>query len=318
MWVNLLERQKLVEKAYQRGKELTLKNKKYFKLLTSFFNKEYCDDVGTGDITSKAVFRKNELRTAVLKVKASGIIAGVEEINFFLQKHCLSTKIFKKDGEEILKGETLLELYGKQTDILSTERIILNVLQRMSGIATETRRLTNLLADYNTKIAATRKTLCRFLDKKAVFLGGGVTHRIGLWDSILIKDNHLEALKSEGNSDYIGVALERASILAEKVNFIEIEVTTHKEALEAARKFKSLELGVPCIIMLDNMMPRDIQVIIETLRELSLYDNVLLEASGTITPNNILDYAKIGIDVISLGYLTHSASVLDMSLEMKI
>ena len=318
MSVNLLDRQKLIEKAYQRGKELNLKNKKYFEWLTSFFNKEYCDDVGAGDITSIAVFRKNEPGTAILKAKSSGIIAGIEEINLFLQNHRLTAKIFKKDGTKILKGETLLELQGKQKDILSTERIILNVLQRMSGIATETRRLNDLLVNYNTKIAATRKTLCRFIDKKAVFLGGGLTHRIGLWDSILIKDNHLETIKSEGNSDYIKVALERASSFEDQVNFIEIEVTTYKDALEAARTFKSLELELPCIIMLDNLMPKDIEVIIETLRGLSLYDNVLLEASGRITSKNILNYAKSGIDVISLGYLTHSSVVLDMSLEMRI
>lgn len=318
MWVNFLDRQKFIEMAYQRGKELTLKNNKYSEWLTSFFNKEYFLDVGSGDITSKAVFRKNEPRKAIIKVKASGIIAGIEEINFFLQKNRLCAKIFKKDGEEILKDETLLELYGKQNDIFSTERIILNVLQRMSGIATETRHLTNLLAGYSTKIAATRKTLSRFLDKKAVFLGGGVTHRIGLWDSILIKDNHLETLKREGNSDYIDIALERASIFANEVNFIEIEVTTHKEALDAAIKFKSLDLKIPCIIMFDNMLPKNIEVIIETLRNLSLYDKVLLEVSGKITPKNILDYAKTGIDVISLGYLTHSTSVLDMSLEMNV
>ncbi|MEJ2281948.1 MAG: hypothetical protein P8X97_08635, partial [Candidatus Bathyarchaeota archaeon] len=146
----------------------------------------------------------------------------------------------------------------------------------------------------------------------------GLTHRIGLWDSILIKDNHLETIKSEGNSDYIKVALERASSFVDQVNFIEIEVTTYKDALEAARTFKSLELELPCIIMLDNLMPKDIEVIIETLRGLSLYDNVLLEASGRITSKNILNYAKSGIDVISLGYLTHSSVVLDMSLEMRI
>ncbi len=318
MWFNLLDRQKLVEKAYQRGKELTLKNKNYLESVTSFFNKEYCEDVGSGDITSEAIFRKNDPRTAILKVKASGIVAGVEEVNFFLQKNRISTKIFKKDGAKILKGETLLELNGKQLDVLTTERIILNVLQRMSGIATETRRITKLLANYGTKVAATRKTIYRFLDKKAVFLGGGVTHRIGLWDSILIKDNHLEALKSEGNSDYIDLALERASTCVNEVNFIEIEVTTQREALKAARKFKSLDLKKPCIIMLDNMIPKDVKVTIKTLRDLSLYDNILLEASGKITRKNILGFAKSGIDVISLGYLTHSATILDMSLEMKI
>jgi nicotinate-nucleotide pyrophosphorylase (carboxylating) len=186
----------------------------------------------------------------------------------------------------------------------------------MSGVATETKRLIDLLKDYNTRIAATRKTPLRYLDKKAVFLGGGLTHRFGLWDSILIKDNHLEILKSEGTKDYIETALTKASAFADKFGFIEIEATSHEEAVRAARKFKALRLKKPCIIMLDNFLPTAIEKTIETLRKDALYDHVLLEASGEITPENMREYAGTGIDVVSLGYLTHSAKVLDISLEM--
>jgi nicotinate-nucleotide pyrophosphorylase (carboxylating) len=147
-------------------------------------------------------------------------------------------------------------------------------------------------------------------------LGGGLTHRFGLWDAILIKDNHLETLKSEGTNDYIETAITRASAFADEVGFIEIEVTSHEEAIRAAKKFKALHLKVPCVVMLDNMAPKAIAEIIEILRENNLYDSVLLEASGKITPENIQYYAKTGIDVVSLGYITHSAKVLDMSLEM--
>jgi len=296
MWTDVLDRQKLVEMAYQKGKELNLNNNDYLKWLDAFLDKEYHDDVGTGDITSKAILTKNEPITAFLKAKASGVIGGLEEVSWF--------------------GETILEIYGKQKAILETERIGLNVLQRMSGVATETKRLTDLLEGYTTRVAATRKTLLRYLDKKAVFLGGGLTHRFGLWDSILIKDNHLEALKSEGVTDYVEVAIAKASAFADKVGFIEIEATSHEEALRAARKFKILRLIKPCVVMLDNMKPTEIKETLETLRKDVLYDSVLLEASGDITPENILEYAKTGIDVVSLGYLTHSAMVLDMSLEM--
>ncbi len=157
----------------------------------------------------------------------------------------------------------------------------------MSGVATETKRLTDLLEGYTTRVAATRKTLLRYLDKKAVFLGGGLTHRFGLWDSILIKDNHLEALKSEGVTDYVEVAIAKASAFADKVGFIEIEATSHEEALRAARKFKILRLITPCVVMLDNMKPTEIKETLETLRKDVLYDSVLLEASGDITPENI-------------------------------
>lgn len=316
MWLDVLDRQKLVEFAYQKGKELTLNNKNYLSWLESFFDKEYADDVGAGDITSEALLAKNKPRTAFLKAKQSGVIGGIEEVRWFLRKHRLDVKVCIKDGEEALQEETILEVQGGQKDILATERISLNILQRMSGVATETKRLTDLLKGYNTRIAATRKTPLRYLDKKAVFLGGGLTHRFGLWDSILIKDNHLEILKSEGVKNYIETALAKASAFADKVGFIEIETTSREEAVRAARKFKALRLKKPCIIMLDNFMPTAIDGTIETLRKDALYESVLLEASGEITPQNIREYAGTGIDVVSLGYLTHSARVLDMSLEM--
>jgi len=316
MWLDALDRQKLVELAYQKGKELTLANENYLRWLEAFFEKEYRDDVGAGDITSTAVLAENKPRKAFLKAKQAGVIAGIEEVSWFLRRHGLEVKICIKDGKEVLGGEIVLEVQGTQKDILATERIALNVLQRMSGIATETKRSVELLKDSGTRIAATRKAPLRYLDKKAVFLGGGLTHRFGLWDAILIKDNHLETLKSEGTKDYLETALTNASAFADEVGFIEIEVTSHEEATRAATKFKELRLKVPCVVMLDNMAPKAIAGTIETLREDNLYDFVLLEASGKITPENIQEYARTGIDIVSLGYLTHSAKVLDMSLEM--
>jgi nicotinate-nucleotide pyrophosphorylase (carboxylating) len=318
MWTDALDRQKLVEMAYQKGKELNLNNENYLSWLEAFFGKEYVDDVGAGDITSEAVLTKNKPRKAVLKAKQSGILGGIEEVSWFYRKHRLEVNACSKDGEVALEGETILEIQGGQKDFLATERIGLNVLQRISGIATETKRLTDLLKGYNIRIAATRKTPLRYLDKKAVFLGGGLTHRFGLWDSILIKDNHLEALKSEGIKNYIETAITKASAFADKVGFIEIEATSHEEAVRAARKFKDLRLKKPCVVMLDNMSPMEIVEAIEALRKGDFYDHVLLEASGEITPENINEYARTGIDVMSLGYLTHSAKVLDMSLEMKL
>ena len=318
MWLDVLDRQKLVEMAYQKGKELNLNNNDYLNWLDTFFAKEYSDDVGAGDITSKSVLTKNEPRKAVLKAKASGVIGGLEEVSWFLRKHRLEVNACFKDGKEVLNGETVLEIQGRQKDILATERIALNVLQRVSGIATETKRLTNLLKVYSTRIAATRKTLLRYLDKKAVFLGGGLTHRFGLWDSILIKDNHLETLKRDGAEDYIELAITKASTFADTVGFIELEVTSHEEAVRAAKKFNTLKLKTPCIVMLDNMTPAAIEQTIETIRNSNFYDSVLLEASGEITPENIREYARTRVDVVSLGYLTHSVKVLDLSLEMKL
>jgi nicotinate-nucleotide pyrophosphorylase (carboxylating) len=311
-----LDRRKLVEAAYQKGKELNLNNENYLSWLVSFFCKEYDDDVGAGDVTSEAILAKNKPRKAFLEAKQSGIIGGVEEVSWFLHNNRLEVEVCIKDGKKVVEGETIMEVYGGQKDILATERIGLNILQRMSGIATETRHLADLLTGCNTSIAATRKTPLRYLDKKAVFLGGGLTHRFGLWDSILIKDNHLKSLKSEGIKDHIETAIAKASAFANKVDFVEIETASQEEAVRAARKFKALQLKKPCIIMLDNFMPTDIEKIIETLRENAIYDHVLLEASGKINPGNIREYAKTGVDVVSLGYMTHSARVLDMSLEL--
>ena len=311
-----MQREKLVEQAYQKGDELSLNNKDYLDWLQKFFEQEYREDVGQGDITSQSVLAANKRGKAALKAKQEGITAGIEEASWFLKKHDLKVKIHVKDADKVEKNDTILEVYGKQRDILATERVGLNVLQRMSGIATETRKLVNLIEDYKTRIAATRKTVLKFLDKKAVYVGGGLTHRFGLWDAILIKDNHLEALKNQGVKNPIEKAIALAAESAHKVGFIEIEITNQEDALNAARKFKQLKLKKPCIVMLDNVEPKEIQSIIEKLKSENLHNHVLLEASGSITPKNIRDYAKTGVDVISLGYLTHSARILDMSLEM--
>jgi nicotinate-nucleotide pyrophosphorylase (carboxylating) len=311
-----LERAKLIELAYQRGKELNLNNRNYLSWLEKFFDQEYQEDIGSGDITSEAILTKNKVGQAVLKAKQSGIVGGIEEASWFYKKHGLKVKTHNEDAETVKKGDTILEVYGERKDILATERIGLNVLQRMSGIATETKRLVDLLKGYKTRIAATRKTHSRYLDKKAVFLGGGLTHRLGLWDSILIKDNHLESLKRDGIKNPVEKAITLASRFAEKVGFIEIETTNQDDAIKAAKKFKQLKLKKSCVIMLDNLASNEIGHIIEALKSESLYEYVLLEASGNITSDNITEYAKTGVNVVSLGYLTHSAKIFDMSLEM--
>jgi nicotinate-nucleotide pyrophosphorylase (carboxylating) len=316
MWTDTLDRAKLVELAYQRGKELNLRNKNYLNWLKKFFDEEYQEDIGSGDITSEATLPKNKLGRSVLKAKQSGIVGGVEEVSWFYKKHGLKVEIHAEDAQQIQRGNAILKVYGNRKDILATERIGLNVLQRMSGIATETKHLVDLLKGYETRIAATRKAHWRYLDKKAVFLGGGLTHRFGLWDSILIKDNHLEALKCDGIKNPVEKAITLASQFIDKVGFIEIETTNQDDAIRAARKFKQLKLKKPCIIMLDNVTPKEIEQIMETLKSENLYDYMLLEASGNITTGNITEYAKTGVDVVSLGCLTHSAKIFDMSLEI--
>ena len=312
-------RKQLLNKAFQRGHLLTVRNKFYRNWIKKFIIDETKGDVGTkGDITSDAVLRDGKNIKAVIYSRSGGIIAGLEEVSLLLKDSKIRIRQLKKDGSKIKKGTKLLLLGGNEKNILKSERAILDVLSRMSGIATLTN---NLLKKINNEvpIASTRKIEWRYLDKKAVYIGGGLTHRLALWESILIKDNHLSALKKEGVKGTIRTALERAWKNKKKSIFIEIETANEKQAIRAAEKFKELKIksnNMPCLIMLDNMKPKKIKQIIRKLKAKKLYDYVLIEASGGINPGNIKEYARSGVDVLSLGYLTTSLSSLNIKLKV--
>ena len=187
----------------------------------------------------------------------------------------------------------------------------------MSGIATTTHDLLKKIKN-KVPLASTRKVEWRYLDKKAVYIGGGLTHRLALWESILIKDNHLDVLRKENVKDVINTAIQRAWKNRKKAVFIEIETSDEKQALRAAEKFKELNVQkkVPCFIMLDNMSPIMVKKIITKLKKNKLLEYVLIEASGGITPENIKSYANAGADVLSLGYLTTASKSLDVKLKV--
>jgi len=310
-----MNRKKIKKKAFQRGYELNINNPKYLKVLKRFTTDELKYDLGESDITTNSVFGKDKTKTtAIIGSKESGIVAGLEEISWFYKKCGLKIKLFKKDSDSIKKGDILIEIRGYLKKILETERVGLNLLQRMSGIATETNSLVRKTGSELT-ILSTRKTTLGYLDKKAVYVGGGSTHRLGLWDAILIKDNHLKALKDIGYKDAIGEAVDRAHKSDKTARFIEIEVENKEDAIRAAQKFVELGKGI-YVIMLDNMSPDEIRSIVDELKRRKLYNQVLLEASGGITPENIEEYIGLGLDAVSLGYLTHSAKALDMSQEI--
>ena len=200
----------LLERAFQRGSELTLKNPVYREWIERFIVDEIQADVGIkGDITSRAVLPKKSSMKAIIMTRQSGILAGLEEACFLFRKNGLKPIPKKKDGQRIRKGEIVLEIYGDTRELLRVERSAVDLLQRMSGIATLTAKLRTHIRN-RVPIAPTRKTQWRYLDKKAVFLGGGMTHRLALWESILIKDNHLAALKKQGVTDPIALSLQRA------------------------------------------------------------------------------------------------------------
>ena len=224
----------------------------------------------------------------------------------------------KKDGASVKKGEVILEITGNARDILGYERTLLNILQRMCGIATATFNVKKLVKG-RCSIAATRKTLLHLIDKKAVSIGKGLTHRLDLSDFILIKDNHLAVL---GNNIRMAIELSDRN---SKTKHIEIEVKNKKEALEAARAIKKIKSKKLFAIMFDNMEPSMIKTTIIKINNILKNKNndkknkriILFEASGGINPKNIAEYSKTGVDVVSLGFLTHSVKAFDMSLDIK-
>lgn len=306
-------RNKFILEFWDRSKELTLKNRKYQNYLQKFWYFLLSNDIGKGDITTNSIIKKNKKISVNIISKEDGILAGSEEI-IFLNKD-LKIMALKEDGDRINKGDILLEIIGDARKILTGERIILNILQRMSGIATATDNLSKKMKKMdsnqsNIKIAATRKTLWGYMDKKAVSVGGGLTHRLNLSDGILIKDNHLKIMRYN---------IEKAlGLTKNKSNYVEIEVENREQALSAAMAIKKIspQKEIFFAIMLDKIKPDEIRHIVAELKNRDLYDNILFEASGNITPDNIASYKNCGADIISMGWLTNSAKALDMSLDI--
>lgn len=283
------------------------------------------------DITSEAVLRDDSRIYGIIKAKADGILAGLSEVLALYDAHNIKSKALKKDGDELQKGDIIAELEASERDFLKAERTGLNMLQRMSGIATATRKLADIAEKSGAYIVGTRKIIFRYLDKKAMLVGGGLTHRMGLDDAVLIKDNHLAAIKAEGIKDAIGTAIERAYTTSYQwmPKFIEIEVSSLEDAVKAVEKYKEIHSRiaegdytkpenytislVPFVIMFDNMKPSDIKKTVKALKKRGLYDYALLEASGGINESNIKAYAASGADVLSVGAVTHSVKALDIS-----
>ncbi len=263
------------------------------------------EDAGAGDITTALV--PNKKARAEIVAKEPCIVAGTKELNSLFSLFNIKITKSTKDGARVRKGQRILSLSGNSHDILVVERTALNILSRMSGIASLTAEVLKEARKGSPKIriAATRKTtpLFGYFEKKAIKAAGGETHRMGLWDMVLIKDNHL------GFFGGITEAVRAAKRGRPRNDRIEIEASNPKEALEAAKAGAD-------IIMLDNFTPRAIGKTISLLKENKLRKGTVLEASGGITKKSIRAYAKTGVDVISLGMLTHSAKAKDFSLRI--
>lgn len=277
------------------------------KILEERLRNMLAEDLGQGDVTTALIVPAESTAEAEVITKETGVIAGMEEARILLESLGFKVENLVSDGEKTKAKSILMRISGDTRTILSIERTLLNIVSRMSGIATTTTKLTEKLrkARLKTKIACTRKVApgLLYLDKKAVLIGGGDTHRFHLDDMILIKDNHIAVVGS------VKKAIEKVRREASFSKKIEIEVRRVKDALTAAKAGAD-------IIMLDNFSPEQIEKAVKLLKKESLYGKVLLEASGGITAENILAYASKGIDIVSLGEITDSAKTLDISLEI--
>lgn len=261
------------------------------------------EDEGFGDVTSNAVIDKDQVAVAEITSKEDGILAGVNLAKDIFDYMNIEVIFNLDEGSRITKGDLLFHIKGNASDILLAERTVLNLLMHMSGVATFANSYVEIVKDYDVIVAGTRKTapaLAKF-DKMALAIGGADTHRFSLDDMILIKDNHIKA---------VGTPLETLKKAQKNASFskkIEIEVESLDDAVACVKNNAD-------IVMLDNMSPDEVKEVLDALENLNIRQNSLIEVSGGITKDNICDYATLGVDIISVGALTHSSRSLNFSL----
>ncbi len=321
------DRTQLTEKLFNQKDLLTVNNLIYKQWVFRYTFLELEKDLNEhGDITSDCLIHNSQKVPARIYANQDGIMAGGEEINYFVSE---SDPAFKprlnqihltqrlEDGREFKKDDMLMELEGDIKDILKAERSILNLLQHMCGIATESKKIIDKAKKIKSNIcvAPTRKTTWGLIDKKAVTIAGGATHRLNLADSILIKDNHLAYYKYDLKKLFTSFKPPK-----HPYKFFEIEIEDIKSALEAVKLITQYQnkkiIPKEVVMMLDNMNPKEIEKTLNALRQESLYDICLYEASGGINEQNIEDYAKTGVDILSIGALTQKIQSIDLSLEI--
>ncbi len=279
----------------------------YDQQLELLVNAAILEDVGNGDHSTLSTIPPDAIGRAQLKIKEDGIIAGISVAQKIFQQiePGSSFDILKQDGDSMDYGETAFFVQSKVHTILKAERLVLNTMQRMSGIATLTKTYTRKLEGYHTRLLDTRKTTPNFrlLEKEAVRIGGGINHRFGLFDMIMLKDNHI---------DYCGgieLAISKAFDYVQRVNpSLQIEVETR--SIEDVKKVLHAGEGKVFRIMLDNFKPEDIRTALGLINR-----SFETEASGGINLDNILQYADTGVDYVSVGALIHQARSVDLSLK---
>ncbi|EPD50660.1 nicotinate-nucleotide diphosphorylase (carboxylating) [Paenisporosarcina sp. HGH0030] len=261
------------------------------------------EDIGDRDVSS-VLFQESDIGEAIVRLKEDGVVAGLQCFTwgYGLLDNTVEVELLKKDGDHVASGEAIVRLKGPISSLLSGERVLLNLVQRMSAIATLTAKCVEALGSSHTRIVDTRKTTpgLRMFEKYAVRAGGGFNHRIGLYDAVMLKDNHIAAAGS------ITQAVEKVRASLGHMVMIEVEVETEEQLLEAIK-------AKPHVIMFDNQTP-------ETMTRWSklVPASIRTEASGGIDLNKLSSYRHTGVDVISIGALTHSVSNIDISMNLTV
>ncbi|PHA00831.1 nicotinate-nucleotide diphosphorylase (carboxylating) [Bacillus pseudomycoides] len=264
----------------------------------------FLEDIGEQDVTSQLIFPNDLQARGTFLVKDTGVFAGVDVIKegFTLLDNRIEVTLHAKDGDMIKNGDILATVHGPIASLLTAERVVLNVIQRMSGVATMTRKAVTTLGSDHTRICDTRKTMpgLRMFDKYAVLCGGGYNHRFGLYDGVMIKDNHIA---------FAGSITKAVTAVKEQLGHmvkVEVETETKEQVLEA------VAAGAD-IIMFDNRMPEEVREYCKLIPSA-----IVTEASGGITIENLAEYGQTGVDYISLGLLTHSVKALDISFNIEV
>lgn len=270
--------------------------------LTNILEKAFIEDIGMGDITSESIFSYEATGNGVFTAKADGVVSGLQtiETGYRILDPNIQVTLFKSDGDNVIKGDKIAEVSGATRALLTGERVILNLIQHLSGIATSTQDVITLLDDPSIKVTDTRKTLpgLRVLQKYAVRCGGGKNHRFRLDDGVIIKDNHIKAAGS------LTQAVELARNHCGHMVNIEVETESRNQVAEAVSAKAD-------VIMLDNRSAKEVKELRKNIPE-----GILVEVSGGITPKNVGSYKNCGADIISLGWLTHSVKALDISFNL--
>lgn len=313
-----------LENLYNPFSRLSINDKNYKQWVFRYTFLELEKDLGiNGDVTSLSTLKENFPGRARVVAKQAGVVAGIEELNYFLAD---SDKAFKPslrggivvdfkvfDGETVEAGQDIAILEGGVLDLLAVERVCLNLLMRMSGVATTTRRFVDMIEGSGVSVAATRKTLWGLLDKKAVMVGGGLPHRLNLSDAVLVKDTHLDLMGRDFPKLFGALEKNFAS-----GRFLEVEVETLEEAKECFSLMKGFldGRGMFGVIMFDNFSPENLGVAMNHFAELrGEAPNIFFEASGGVNEDSIKEYAKSAVDVVSLSALTMSAKPIDFSMK---